>query len=142
MAALVAIQQRAYVAGHSSITLPMQALNSSMQAARAHLTKLEAAVNTLEAANNVDVSIIRGARAMLDQARTALGTIESDAVHCLVTQAIADHRLPPEASVLGRVAALRELHRPSSNPIRAAPIRRCSKAWPSWLRARLGTYAR
>src|SRR5581483_10623543 len=43
MAALVARQQRALAAGDSSRrTLPMQALNSSMQAARAHLIKLEA----------------------------------------------------------------------------------------------------
>ncbi|TAM85174.1 hypothetical protein EPN42_16040 [bacterium] len=53
---------------------------------------------------------IAEARAMIDQARTALGTIESDLVHGFVAQAIDERLLPAEASVLSQLAALRELH--------------------------------
>ena len=122
MAALVSAHQESIGEGSPSGGEPhLQKLRAHVGAARAHLDKLHAAVDRLQDAFGIfadededgddpELRDIGQARAMIEQARTALSTIESDTTHCLVAQAIAEHRLPPEAAVLGQVAALRELH--------------------------------
>ena len=117
MAALVAAHGGGLDAGGpSGSPLPLQALREHTAAARAHLNRLHAALATIETAfgpfdvDDDESSVLHAARSMIEQAHTALATLESDVTHCFVAQAVAEHRLPPEAAVLGHVAALRELH--------------------------------
>ena len=120
MAALVAAHVGRLDAGSpSGGQLPLQALGEHIEAARAHLDQLHAALATIETAfgpfDDEDVGdddswVLRAARSLCARAPTALATLESDVTHCFVAQAVAEHRLPPEATVLGHVAALRELH--------------------------------
>lgn len=119
MAALVAVHPGRDAGSPSTHPSPLQALRAHTGAARAHLDRLHAALGEIEAAfgpfdddddDDEDSSIIRAAHSMIGEARLALATLESDMTHCFVAQAVAEHRLPTEAAVLGHVAALRELH--------------------------------
>ncbi len=119
MAALVAVHRGGLdAASPSGDPPPLQTLRAHTGAARAHLDRLDAALASIEAAfgpfddddDDDDSSVIRAAHSMIGEARLALATLESDMTHCFVAQAAAEHRLPIEATVLGSVAALRELH--------------------------------
>ena len=90
---------------------PLQSLKAAIGEARAHLDYVtEVGINMLDEDDEDDAPKIAEARAMIDQARTALGTIESELVHSFAAQAIDERLLPAEASVLGQLAALRGLH--------------------------------
>lgn len=101
MAALVASSH----AGHHGL----QTLTTRIEEASAHLEQLEFAVDAAGDDEDNETPPIREARAQILEARTALGTLHADLAHCLVQQAIGEHRLSSEATVLGHVAALRGL---------------------------------
>lgn len=89
----------------------LESLKAHIGEARAHLDYVtEVGIDMLDEDDEDDAPKIAEARAMIDQARTALSTIESDLMHGFVAQAIDEGQLPAEASVLSQLAALRELH--------------------------------
>ena len=101
----------ALVANDAPGTSQLQSLTAHIGEARAHLDYVtKVGIEMLDKDDEEDAPKIAEASAMIDRARTALGTIESDAVHGFVSQAIDEQLLPAEASVLSQLAALRQLH--------------------------------
>ncbi|WP_124800705.1 hypothetical protein [Paraburkholderia phosphatilytica] len=77
-------------------------MTTHLEAAGDHFDALELALNFADdEADGVAV-----ARIQLDAARAAIATVRADFAHCAVQCAIDEHRLLPEAAVLGELAML------------------------------------